>query len=246
MTMTDPMLAKIRKLLAKAEDPATTPAEAELFTAKATELVAEYGIDQALLEHDRSGHDVVGNRVVVLDRPYAADKADLLGTLALRLRCACVRRSQLDDGARQLSLHVFGHESDLLRVEMLFTSLLVQATHALSAVPVPAWEHKAAFRRSWMAGFSAAIGHRLREAEHRAEQAADVTRNPTRSSTAVVLADRSSRVQDALRDAYPHLTSGRRRSLSGSGGAAGFAAGTRADIGGTHVDGRTRHRLPSA
>ena len=47
--MSDPLLARVRKLLAKAEDPACTPAEAEAFTAKATELIAKYGVDQALL-----------------------------------------------------------------------------------------------------------------------------------------------------------------------------------------------------
>ena len=47
------MLDKVRKLLAKAEDPACTPAEAEALTAKATELIAKYGIDQAVLAAQR-------------------------------------------------------------------------------------------------------------------------------------------------------------------------------------------------
>ena len=46
----DSRLAKIRKLLAQAEDPAATPEEASAFTAKAAELIAAYGIDAALLE----------------------------------------------------------------------------------------------------------------------------------------------------------------------------------------------------
>ena len=235
MTPTDPKLAKIRKLLAKAEDPATTSAESELFTAKATELIAEYGIDQALLAHDHDQRDAIGNRVVVLDRPYAADKADLLGTVAVRLRCACVRRSDRRHGIKEVSLHLFGHESDLVRAEMLFTSLLVQATTALARVPVPQWEHKAAFRRSWMAGFRSAIGQRLLDVERQAEATADFVREPSAVSTTLVLADRDSRVLDAMHDAYPHLSTGRRRTLSGSGGAAGFAAGRGADLGGSRV-----------
>ena len=75
---TTPMLAKVRKLLAKAEDPATTPAEAEAYTAKAAALMAAYGIDRALLALADPTLDVVGDLVVVLERPYAADKADLL------------------------------------------------------------------------------------------------------------------------------------------------------------------------
>lgn len=243
MTPNDPMLAKIRKLLAKAEDPGTTTAEAELFTAKATELIAEYGIDQALLAHDHDQRDAIGNRKVVLDRPYAADKADLLSTVAVRLRCACVRRTDYRQGSKELSLHLFGHESDLLRVEMLFTSLLVQATTALARVPVPPWEHKAAFRRSWMAGFRSAISQRMLDAERRAEAVADSHRAPATASTALVLADRDARVLDAMHDAYPRLSAGRRRTLSGSGGSAGFAAGRRADLGGSRV---SRSAGPSA
>ena len=69
------LLAKVRKILTKAEDPATTPEEAELYTAKAAELIATYGIDQALLAESRPGTDVIGDRVVVLEAPYALDKA---------------------------------------------------------------------------------------------------------------------------------------------------------------------------
>ena len=76
--MTDALLARVRKLLAKAEDPACTPAEAEAFTAKATELIAKYGVDQALLAEADPARDPVGDRVVALDPPYALDKAGLL------------------------------------------------------------------------------------------------------------------------------------------------------------------------
>jgi hypothetical protein len=237
MTLNDPKLTKVRKLLAKAEDPAATPAEALLFTAKAAELIAEYGIDQALLAHDHQNRDAIGNRIIVLDRPFAADKADLLSTVAVRLRCACVRRTEHRDGSKEVSLHVFGHDSDLVRMEMLFTSLLVQATTALARVDVPAWEHKAAFRRSWMAGFRSAISQRLRDAEQRATTAAESRRSADDASTALVLADRETQVLDAMRTAYPSLSSGRRRSLSGSGGAAGYAAGERADLGGARLRG---------
>jgi hypothetical protein len=237
MTQNDPKLTKIRKLLAKAEDPATTPAEAELFTAKAAELIAEYGIDQALLAHDHERRDAIANRIVVLDRPFAADKADLLATVATRLRCACVRRSEYRDGFKEISVHVFGHDSDLVRMEMLFTSLLVQATTALAQVPVPAWEHKAAFRRSWMDGFRRAISHRLLDAERRAEASAETRRLSDRVSAALVLADRDEHVRSAMTDAYPHLSRGRQRSLSGSGVGAGYAAGKRADLGGARIRG---------
>lgn len=243
MTETDPMLAKIRKLLAKAEDPATTPEEAELYTAKAAQLIADYGIDEALLAHADPSRDRVGDRVVVLDAPYAADKADLLGTLAGQLRCRAVRRTRYPDGVKELSLHLFGHESDLQRVELLFTSLLLQTAQGLARTPIPARQHKAAFRRSWMAGFTGAIGQRLSAAERQAEAQAAERFRRAGTTAALVLADRSALVTAAMQQEYPHLRSGRPRQLSGSGAQHGWAAGQRADLGGTRLGDRAPRAL---
>lgn len=236
------MLAKVRKLLAKAEDPATTPEEAELYTAKAADLMAAYGIDRALLALADPSLDVVGDRVVVLDRPYAAEKCSLLAVVAQELRCRAVRRTRYPDGAKELSLHLFGHRSDLERAEILFTSLLVQAMHALARTPVPPWEHAAAFRRSWLIGFGTAVAHRLADAERRAASDADERFESRGTSSALVLADRSARVDRAVGVEYPNLRTARPRRLSGSGHVDGWAAGQRADLGGPRLHTtRARH-----
>jgi hypothetical protein len=234
------LLAKIRKLLTKAEDPATTPQEAELYTAKATELMAAYGIDRALLAVAEPSLDVVGDRVIDLDRPYAADKADLLGTVAVRLGCRPVRRTRLRAGVKEISLHMFGHQSDLQRVEILFTSLLVQAMHALARTPVPRYDHPAAFRRSWLAGFSQSIGQRLAMAELAAAAQAEDRFAARGTSAALVLADRSVAVQSARDAAYPVLGRASPRRLSGRGHGRGWAEGQRADLGGTRLVGGRR------
>ena len=247
--MTEDILAKVRKILAKAEDPAATPAEAELYTAKAAELVAQYGIDRALLAQADPTSDIVGDRVVVLDPPYALDKAGLLSTVAVQLRCRPVQRTRYVDGAKQISLHLFGYESDLLRSELLYTSLLLQATSMLTRTPVPRHESAAAFRRSWLAGFTSAINRRLHDAETRAEQRAERSAEQTASPTtglslALVLADRSVAVRDAVESEYPYLRSGPNRRLSGSGGMSGWQAGQRADLGGgSRLGGRPRGRI---
>jgi hypothetical protein len=221
--MSDAMLSKVRKLLAKAEDPACTAAEAEAFTAKATELIARYGVDRALLAARDPTSDPVGDRVIDLVAPYALDKAGLLAAVAGALRCRSVRRR---DGAG-FAMHLFGFASDLERVEILFTSLLVQAAHGLAAAPVPRGDHPAAFRRSWLAGFAAAVGGRLRAAE---SVAAAESGAP---SVALVLADRSVHVERRLAEVYPRLRTAGARRLAGSGLGQGAAAGQRADLGGT-------------
>jgi hypothetical protein len=234
---TDPILAKVRKLLALAEDPAATPHEAESCTAKATQLIADYGLDQALLATTAGGSDPVGDRVLTMDAPYAADKADLLSTLAHRLRCRAVRLTRWRGERREISLHLFGHRSDLERTELLFTSLLLQAANSLSRTPVPPYEHKAAFRRSWLAGFRMAIGERLEEAEERAQAGTAERFEAAGTTTALVLADRSALVDSALREAYPGVRTARPRRFSGSGDAEGWAAGRRADLGERRVSG---------
>ncbi len=242
---TDAILDKVRKILAKAEDPAATPEEAETYTAKAAELIASYGIDAALLAESRPDSDVVGDRVVVLDAPYALDKAGLLSGVAVALRCRAVQRTRYDaDGAKVLSMHLFGYQADLARAEILYTSLLLQAAGQLRRVAPPPGEHVAAYRRSWLAGFTTAVVRRLHEAERRAEAAARPSHAAAgERSVSLVLADRSVAVRDAVEAEYPYLRKAQARSLSGSGGRSGYLAGQRADLGGTRVDGDARGRL---
>ncbi|SCG68132.1 Protein of unknown function [Micromonospora halophytica] len=219
------MLSKVRKLLAKAEDPACTPAESAAFTAKATELIARYGVDRALLAARDPATDPVGDRVVDVVAPYARDKAALLAAVADPLRCRCVRRRQGDGFA----MHLFGFASDLERVDLLFTSLLVQAAHGLAGTPVPAGEHPAAFRRSWLAGFARVVSERLRSAE------AGAAAEQGGPSVALVLVDRSDRVARRVTEVYPRLRTAAPRRLAGGGFGSGAEAGRRADLGGRDV-----------
>ncbi|GIF69658.1 hypothetical protein Ais01nite_76930 [Asanoa ishikariensis] len=227
------MLDKVRKLLAKAEDSACSPAEAEALTAKATELIAKYGVDQALLAARDPARDPVVDRMIEVPAPYATDKAGLLVGVAIPLRCRTVRLSR----AGSIAVHLFGFDSDVTRAELLYTSLLVQAAHGLAATAVPWGQHPAAFRRSWLAGFAAAIAARLRATESAASSAVP--------SMDLVLADRSGVVERRRDEAYPTARLARPRRLSGDGGASGYAAGTTADLGGgSHVGTRTRDALP--
>lgn len=221
----DHCLARVRKLLAMAEDPACTQAESAAFTAKATELIAKYGVDRALLAAADPATDPVGDRVVPLEAPYALDKAGLLAGVAVPLRCRVVRRRDRDG----IRMHLFGHACDLERVELLFTSLLVQAAHGLAATPVPGAEHPAAFRRSWLAGFTAAVNARLQEAE------ATAVADAPGPSTALVLVDRSDRVERRMAQAYPRLRTAGPRRLAGGGLHHGYAAGRTADLGGPRL-----------
>lgn len=241
---TDSRLDTIRKLLAKAENPAATEHERDAFNKKAFELMARYGIDQALLAEDAPGRDQVDNRFIDIDQPYALEKSGLLWAVASALRCKGVRHP----GRAHQKFHLFGMASDLDRVELLYTSLLVQVSHGLAVTrPEHPGESVAAYRRSWVAGFSLAVGSRLREAEARAADQHRTEHDTARSTPAaqgpgralaVVFADRDQQVAEAFAVDYPTTRTARTRRLSGSGRYAGYAAGQRADLGGSRLGGK--------
>jgi hypothetical protein len=227
------LLERVRKLLAKAEDPGVTAEEAELYNAKAADLIARHGIDAALLAATGRTHDEVGHRVITVDNPYARDKAHLLASVADPLRCQTVHVQ----GHGRYVVRVYGFTTDLERVELLYTSLLLQATRELVHVRPDTWgESTAAYRRSWLTGFASAVATRLHRAERRA--AAEQPAAADGTSTALVLRDRSTHVEQAVAADYPRLRTMRRRSLTGSGRSDGFASGARADLDAHRLDGR--------
>ncbi len=244
--MDDHRLARVRKLLTKAEDPGVTPEEAEAYTAKAAELIAAYGIDRALLAEADPTTDIPGDREIELEAPYAQEKATLLWAVARPLRCKGVLRTNYSTAVggeftKHLTMHLFGYGSDLERLELLFTSLLLQLTGGLARTPVPPGEHVAAFRRTWILGFAAAVHTRLEAAEQRA--AAPVGRAETGRSVALVLADRTATVDRLLQETYPSVRAGRHRTLQGGGFDGGYGAGSRADLGGSRLARTGRRRL---
>ena len=97
-TELDPLLEKIRNLLAKAES-TTFEAEATALTAKAQELMTRHAVDAAALH---AGDDTDGELAPVairipIDAPYTDAKSLLLQTVALASRC----RSVLSPGCRR-------------------------------------------------------------------------------------------------------------------------------------------------
>jgi hypothetical protein len=233
----DPLLARVRKLLAKAEDAGVTAAEAQALTAKAAELMAKYGIDRARLAAERPETDRPADRVIDVGNPWARVQAHLLCGLASALRCQCVILPRPGPGSR---IHMFGFSSDLERTDVLYTSLLVQMWQGLAATQVPAWSRSPrAWRRSWLLGFAAAVVARVRAAEQEATSRATAPEARSGSQTALVLADRALVIRRNIEQAYP-VTRRSQVTYSGSGYGAGYTQGQRADIGTARLRGSAR------
>jgi hypothetical protein len=165
------MLGKIRALLAKAESTEFTE-EAEALSARAQELMAKYSIDHALLAAETGRKEEPCGQRIAVDNPYEAPKASLLQTVAQANRCRVVWSKELG------LVTVIGFPADLNAVELLFTSLLVQANGAMlrAGAKRDAYgrSRTRAFRQSFLVSYAIRIGERLSEATGHAErQAAD-------------------------------------------------------------------------
>ncbi|CAO5164501.1 DUF2786 domain-containing protein [Frankia sp. AiPs1] len=248
----DALLGRVRKLLAMAEAEGLPEVARESYNVKAAELIAQYGIDRALVEEAEPQRASAADLVVVVEPPFARDKITLLASVAAPMGCRLVHRTARRPTRIEHSAHLFGMAADIQRVQLLFTSLLVQQAYGLAASRPPEQEDPRAFRRSWMAGFALAVARRLAMAERVARERAQARRQADRAaaasapSVAVVLADRSRRVDQYLASVYPRLRTPRARQLSGSGGGAGYRAGERADLGcGDRVTGRVTPAIGS-
>ena len=223
-------LGKIRALLDKAES-TDSPEEAEALTAKALEWMERYRIDEAMIADAAPRQDrgeIVQTRIPVGSGPYVNARIALASAIAQNHSVILLIETTYKGKFILLS----GYEGDVLLTEMLYTSLLVQATSAMDSPEVRAQKprglHGTAFKRAFLLGFSELVGYRLQQAS---EAAAKGHENGGRS-VALVLADRTKDVQDYIFNRYGKVRSARAAAPASSlsGLAAGHKAASTADI----------------
>ncbi|MEO7269145.1 MAG: DUF2786 domain-containing protein [Knoellia sp.] len=234
------ILARVRMLLAKAES-TTFEAEAETFTAGAQALMARHSIDAALLAADESregrSSDGPHGRRIGIDTPYDGPKAVLLDAVATANRCRMVWSRELGFGT------VMGFEADLDSVELLFTSLLVQANARLMAEGKRA-DHRGrsrtrSFRQSFLTAYAHRIGERLREVMDAEVESARATASTRGQELVPLLAARAEEVDEVMGEWFPVV----KKSSVGSvrdaeGWNVGRAAADQASLDGTSSRGR--------
>lgn len=206
-------LGKVRALLAKAE--ATEfPDEAEALSAKAQDLMSRYSLHEALTQHDRGQAPVAAARRIWIENPYAAAKATLVQAVSQANRCRAVWVENLG------FVTVVGCETDLALVELLTTSLLVQANRAMLGAGrrQSATRHtrSRSFRHSFLLAYAHRIGERLDSAN------ASVTAEVKKDGRLLPVLAATSRAADELTDRlFPWTTP---RAVSASD-VAGWGAG---------------------
>jgi hypothetical protein len=229
----------VAKLLAKAEDPATTPEEAEAFSAKAEKIIISHMISDALIAEKRGGleaKDEIVTKRVTLDGSYVADRLSLLFRIAKPLGMEGYRtNSKYSNGGRRKidTMVLTGFESTLKTVEFLFASLNLQMVRAAAQADRHRPYHisKVSFLKGFHDGFSRSVNLRLKAIYKKTVQDSE-------PGTGLVLADRASRVTAAFENSFsgklrPRQQSARNEYAQGLG----WNAGENADLNQTRVGG---------
>ncbi|KUM79541.1 DUF2786 domain-containing protein [Streptomyces curacoi] len=200
------MLSRIRALLAKAEATGF-PEEAEALSAKAQELMARHSVDEAVLAaRDHVRKDAPSACRIGVEPPYEQAKAVLLDAVATANHCRAVWNEPFGFST------VVGFEADLEAVELLYTSLLVQAqtamTKAEAAQRAGGRKRTKTFRHSFLAAYAHRIGTHL----------AAVAQTQVTQDLLPVLASREVAVTDRLERMFPETTTTRLRGVSDEAG----------------------------
>jgi len=226
----EPMLEKVRKLLAKAE--ATQNAhEADAFAAKAAALIAAHRIDTARLAAGGAGEALAIRSLTIGRGAYVRARLALLGAVARNHDCELVWISTADGAVAKVA----GFTSDLDATVVLYDSLHLQAATRMVAVrrATPAATQR--FRRAFLFGYAARVDELLGETR-RTVEAETVT---TGTSLLPDLPGRAAQVRDFASASFGRVVPASAPTAAvASGWHRGHAEAGRADIGRSRLAGR--------
>ena len=242
--MTDPneptILRRVRALMDKANS-TEFEGEAKTFRDKAFELMAAYGIEQAVLEATgKAATDDITTIRIDFVSSFSFEKHMLLRAISTALGCKTI---MTPSGKSVLYTEVVGHRSDLERVEFLYTLLLIQAetgaaklkahSHGGYYGPRTVAAHTRALRAAYLRGFGEEVGGRLTAIQRHAANQSDVAHaGDGAPGAALVLASRWEVVERAFGELFPETSEHKtRRHYNKKGYAAGQAGGRNADLG---------------
>jgi hypothetical protein len=233
--VSEALLDKVRKLLAKAER-TDNANEAEAFSAKAAQLIAEHRLEPS---HVRAAleYGTLGLRRLDLGRgAYVRARLALLDAVARNNDCEVV----FETGASGTTAIVAGFEPDLDVTEVMYTSLHAQASSQMAAVRgrTPAATQR--WRRSFLFGFATRVAELLEDARSRAAEPAAASSHLKRSAAGLpeVLA-RTARVRAFAAGAFGRVGTARAAApAQRSGWRDGHRAAGTADVGRSRVAGR--------
>lgn len=196
--------------------------EADAFSRKAAELIAAHRIDPARLRCERSD-DLAVSEVALGRGAYVRGRLMLLMAVATPQGCQVV----FERGSHGTVAFVAGFRSDLRAVDLLYTSLHLQAAARMAASRRATSAATQQFRRSFLFGYAAQIGEMLAAAADDVGQQA----HPAQSVLPALRA-RDRQVADFAKREFGRVRAARRPTApTATGWTAGQQAAARADLG---------------
>ena len=209
------VLGRVRALLAKAES-TEFPEEAEALSAKAQQLISRYALDGLTFDRDADAPTMVSARFWI-DAPYVVPKAMVVDAVARANRSRSVISEQLG------FCTLVGTRQDIEAVELLATSLLIQASTAMARhgahVDARGRSHTRSFRQSFLVSYATRIGERLDQTV-----AHEVEASGRSGELVPLLARHEAHIQAAMDEMFPRLTQRETSVTNRLGWAAGQAA----------------------
>jgi hypothetical protein len=230
------LIAKIRKLLAKAEG-TDNANEAEVFSAKAAQLIAAHRIDPRHVGESLKSGELGLRRIVIGRGAYVRARLALLTAIASNHDCEVV----FETGPTGTTASVAGFRSDLDIAEVLYTSLHAQAAAQMAAVRrnTPAATQR--WRRAFLFGFARRVAELLATArdEARTAQQADDVDSPISVDTLPDVLDRVGRVRQFAAASFGRVVAARAPApAQATGWRDGHSAAGGVDLGRSRLAGR--------
>jgi hypothetical protein len=223
----DVLIDRVRKLLAMAEG-TSNGNEADAFSRKAAELIAEHRIQPEQLREAPSG-DLRLDEVELGRGAYVRGRLALLQAIAETQGCKVVFQA----GRSGTVAFVAGFRSDLDAVGLLYHSLHSQASSRMARVRRSTAAATQQWRRSFLFGYADQIHTRLDDTTREATD-----RLHPSSAALPALRARERRVDEFARRQFGRVVAARRpKAATPQGFVAGREAASRADLGRPRVVG---------
>src|SRR4051794_28963055 len=182
--------------------------------------MTRHAIDEAVLRGNQHEAIPVESRRVHLQSPYAGVKTMLLNAVGRANRCRSILLDPYDIAV------LVGTPLDVDQAELLFTSLLIQATAAMAEAGhrrPGSFDRSPTFRRSFLTAYATRIGERLEEADRATAAAYGAELVP-------LLKREADAVTAEFERRFPHTKTIDSGYLDARGWAAGRAAADRAAL----------------
>lgn len=234
------MPERIQKLLDKAGSEATPEGEREALLARASEMMATYNIDAAMLSAAAQVFTSPSSELFYVVNPFSVPKVSLLAHIAKSFSCKAIIEKNAAKNSGVAEIRVFGFENEILATQTIFVSALLVGMMKSEARRREGNTSRG-YHSSYWTGFAVGVGEQLNAATETATKTAE----NANAGTSIVLRDRSLAVNKLVNETYPRFRTIRRTYSNGGGFRDGKTDGANANLRSNNGVGSGRRSISS-